>query len=198
MSWQLFRKNKGWRRGPILSPKRSVLYFNKHLWWKESKMSLTCYLPIQHLPPGLSNGGTHCAAIIVHSIMQINFSLLAVPRIRQLGAGFSPWIPRFDSWPVHKELDTGFSPSTLAFPCLLFHQFCIPIYTLIILLLEEQRGDAWKPSRKAIIFHVSLAHCSFLVAEGLRNKKYCCNQATRRRGHFEPPHFNAKRTRWHF
>lgn len=80
-------------------------------------MSLTCYLPIhaQHLPPGLSNGSTHCAAIIVHSIMQINFSLLAVPRVRQLGAGFSPWIPRFDSWAVHMELDTVFFSEHIGF-----------------------------------------------------------------------------------
>jgi len=72
------------------------------------------------LPPctaftaGLSNGGKHYAVIIAHSKMQINFSLLAMPRLRKLGAGFSPRIPWLDPWSIRK----GFSRNTLAFRCL--------------------------------------------------------------------------------
>lgn len=155
-------EEKSLKTGTDPVPKTQCIIFQYTFVMKRAKKVPKLLSPCTAFIAGLSNEGKRYAVIIVHYIMQINFSLLAMPRLRKLGAGFSPRIPWFLVRPQ------GFFSEHFGFSLSVsFHHCSIPIFTLIILLLEEQRGDKRKPSCKAIIFHVSPAHCFLLAfAEG--------------------------------
>lgn len=55
--------------------------------------------------------------------MQINFSLLAMPRLRSFGAGFLPRIPWLDPWSVHESLRVFWLFVVCVIPPLLYTHF---------------------------------------------------------------------------